>query len=279
MSLILETAVDSRNSARDRRVSARACADFRKSKAFYRFKDPTDFSKLRKQGGFTLLELSLVLIVVGVLLGGLIQPLLNNVEQLKQRRADSLLGEVRDSLLGFAARHGRLPCPALETSAGAEVTNTDGTGCQNYAGFLPVVELGLEGPLDESGILLDPWFGELRYRLSARDGDADGVADFAVAGAMRRAGLSQLAGDLSVSHWQGNSCDTLQLRASHVVAVVYSDAKNSHESSAENLNRAAGLRYSTGAFSSSDTCGFDDQLRWISDSALFSQMLRARQLP
>lgn len=231
----------------------------------------------RDDTGFSLLELSLVLVVLGVLLGGLMRPLLSNREQLMQRRAEQQLTEARESLLGFAGRHGHLPCPATESSGGASAEG--GTGCSDYRGYLPVVELGLSGNLDGRGLLLDPWSKPVRYSLSASDSDADGEADFAVAGGMQKAGLSRLAGDLKVSHWRGGDCNSLQLRASHVVAVLYSDAKIAYSSKAERRNQSMGSHYASGAFSQSTDCGFDDHVQWLSDSALFSQLLRAQQLP
>lgn len=231
----------------------------------------------KKLAGFTLLEMSLVLMVLAVVLGGLMQPLLNNREQLLQRQAKMQLDEIRQVLLGYAISHGRLPCPATETSVG--VARSSGVGCEVYGGYVPSVDLGVAGALDSEGVLLDPWFKRLRYRLSSHDSDADARADFAVTGGMREAGLSRLRGDLKISHWSGESCNDLQLRASHIVAVVYSDGKNTYDSRAEQLNQAVGSHFATGAFSQSTDCGFDDQLRWISDSALFTQMLRAQRLP
>lgn len=233
--------------------------------------------KAKKIAGFTLLEMSLVLVVLAVVLGGLMQPILNNREQLLQRQAKTQLEEVRQALLGYAVSLARLPCPATETSAG--VARVSGIGCETYGGYVPSVDLGVAGALDSEGVLLDPWSKRLRYRLSSHDSDADGRADFAVTGGMREAGLSQLRGDLEISHWSGESCDDLQLRASHIVAVVYSDGKNTNASRAELLNQEVGSHFATGAFSQSTDCGFDDQLRWISDSALFTHMLRAQRLP
>ncbi len=231
----------------------------------------------KRNRGFTLLEMALVMVVMALLLSGLMRPLLNNREQLMQRRDALLLADAREALLGFAARQGRLPCPATATSGGAEVIAA--AGCVSYGGYIPVVQLGLSGPLDAQGRLLNPWSVPLRYSLSNADTDVDGVADFAVSGAMRDVGLAQLQGTLKVHHWPGGDCDQLQLRASHVVALLYSPGKVQHTSDAETLNRAMGSEYATGAYSQSQACGFDDRLSWVSDSALFSLMLRARQLP
>ncbi len=227
--------------------------------------------------GFTLLEMSLVLVVMGLVLVGLTRPLLHSREQLLIKREALQVSQAHEALLGFAARYGRLPCPATELSGGEEAATVD--GCQRYTGYLPTVDLGLNGPLDSQGRLLNPWHQPLRYALSAADADTDGVADFAVAGAMRRAGLSQLNGDLAVFHWQGAGCDDLQLRASHVVAVLHSPGRLAYNSRAEVLNRDAGTDYASGAFSRSQACGYDDRVAWLSDSSLFTVMLRARLLP
>lgn len=227
--------------------------------------------------GFTLLEMSLVLVVFALLLGGLLQPLLSSREQLLQRRAQLQLDAVHRALLGFAASRGHLPCPATEASAGAGATL--GEACAVAAGFVPGAELALAGELDAAGALLDPWGGRLRYALSTVDSDGDGQPDFARAGGMQRAGLARLRGDLRISHWAGAGCSDLQLRASRVVAVVHSGGAVRHDGDAERLNRAAAGHYATGAFSRAADCGYDDLLRWVSDSELFTQMLRARRLP
>ncbi len=227
--------------------------------------------------GFTLLEVTFVLVILGLLIGGLMRPLLNSREQLMQSRADLQLTNARNALLGFAARNGRLPCPASADSAGTETLNE--IGCDIYQGFLPVVSLGLAGPLDAQILLLDPWSKRIDYSVSSSDSDSNGMADFPTSGGMREAGLSRLQGDLKVFHWLGKDCSDLQLRASHVVAVIYSDGKNTNASNAEQLNRSNSGSYATGAYSQSTDCGYDDHVQWLSDSALFTQMLRAQQLP
>jgi len=228
-------------------------------------------------GGFTLLEMALVCVVFSLLVGGLLAPLQNSREQLNNRRAAIQLEETRAALLGYAAHHGHLPCPASATSQGVGLRTHE--GCVQYSGFLPLVDLGVTGAIDTAGLLLDPWSSPIRYSVSGRDGDLDGQADFVSAGGMRRAGFEHLAGDLQIEHWPGGTCDELQLRASRVVAVLYSDAENTYNSRAEEMNRAGGRRFASGAFSQSPNCGFDDQLVWLSDSTLFSALLKARQLP
>ncbi|MGB0865271.1 MAG: prepilin-type N-terminal cleavage/methylation domain-containing protein, partial [Granulosicoccaceae bacterium] len=142
----------------------------------------------RRLLGFTLLEMSLVLVVFAVLLGGLMQPLLNNRDQLLHQRALWQLDEIHEALLGYTVSQGHMPCPSTEATAGVASATSD--GCSAYGGFIPSVDLGVMGELDASGILLDPWGNRLIYRLSDYDSDGDGGADFAVVDGMRKAGLS-----------------------------------------------------------------------------------------
>ncbi|WP_229415627.1 type II secretion system protein [Pseudoduganella armeniaca] len=61
--------------------------------------------------GFTLVEVAIVLVVVGLLIGGLITPLSTQLEQRRVADTRRALEEARDALTGFAIRNGYLPCP------------------------------------------------------------------------------------------------------------------------------------------------------------------------
>lgn len=121
-----------------------------------------------KARGFSLLELTLVLFVLAILLAGLSMPL---GAQVSMRRADETrrqLDEAREVLLGFAAAHGRLPCPATATSRGEErfapgSDPRDGLCDSFFDGYLPAATLGLS-PLDMEGYARDAW-GEKANRL------------------------------------------------------------------------------------------------------------------
>ncbi len=72
-----------------------------------------------------------------------------------------ILDEAREALLGFAAAHGRLPCPASAGSRGMESFAAGGDAlngnCSNFhGGFLPAASLGLP-PLDPEGFARDGW--------------------------------------------------------------------------------------------------------------------------
>lgn len=109
----------------------------------------------RHQGGFSLVELALGLVIVATLLAGLLVPLASQVEQRRWDETRRLLEEAREALLAFAAVNARLPCPATDASNGAEAP-PGGGACSVQAGFLPAATLGLSG-VDAQGYLSDPF--------------------------------------------------------------------------------------------------------------------------
>lgn len=130
--------------------------------------------------GFTLTELALVLLIVGLLLGGMLMPL--SMQEDIRRGADTqkTLNEARDALIGFALTNDRLPCPASATSNGLEsfCSNDDypcsGTvsttkpahgRCSNpFDGFLPAAALGIT-PIDAQGYAIDGFAASTANRI------------------------------------------------------------------------------------------------------------------
>ena len=62
-----------------------------------------------KQEGFTLIEIAIAMVIIGILLGGGIPLLRMLTEQKKRNETISYMGEVKDVLIGFANINGRLP--------------------------------------------------------------------------------------------------------------------------------------------------------------------------
>lgn len=73
-----------------------------------------------RRGGFTLVEMAVVLLILGLLVAGAIGPLETQLEARDRAAALTLLERARDALYGYAVTHGRLPCP-----------DTDGDGRPN----------------------------------------------------------------------------------------------------------------------------------------------------
>lgn len=115
--------------------------------------------------GFTLVELAVILLIVGLILGSMMFTLSAQVEQ--SNRAETLrrLESAKELLLAFAIVNGRLPCPATAASAGQEAPPGGGTCTSSYGGFLPAMTIGFQ-PQDSQFYAVDAWGNPIRYAVS-----------------------------------------------------------------------------------------------------------------
>ena len=124
------------------------------------------------QTGFTLAELAIVLVIVGLLIGGMLVPLSAQRDLQNIRETEKQLSEAKEALLGFTAAFGRLPCPDTD-SDGSENNNPPTTEnytpiagqstqtfsvCPNAEGDLPFDTLGTSRQ--------DSWGNRFRYRVT-----------------------------------------------------------------------------------------------------------------
>ncbi len=139
----------------------------------------------RGQTAFTLIELAVVLVILGILLGlGLSagQSAIKNAERLSTLERMAIIKQALDA---YAARNGYLPCPAdphtLATGAGyGTESRTAGVGClaaggvfQNstvWFGTLPARNLGLD-----DSFMRDAWNSKLTYAVSGQHVGTSGV--------------------------------------------------------------------------------------------------------
>lgn len=222
--------------------------------------------------GFTLAELAVVLVIVGLLLGGLMIPLSAQMDIRAQSDAKKLFSDIREALLGFALTHSAtdgkpyLPCPDTDDD-GAE--NRTGNVCTNQEGRIPWADLGLPA--------IDAWNNRIRYRVdNIFSNNANGFT-------------LEWNGTLRVCTTAGGTCTAAAKLADNLPAVFLSHGKN-----------GAGAFNSSGGTNTASTDtdelentdgdnrfvsktpvehGFDDLVDWLPPGILFNRLVTAGKLP
>ena len=209
----------------------------------------------RACGGFTLTELAVVMVIVGLLLASAMYTLSAQMDQRDFEETQRRLSQAHDLVLAFAIANGRLPCPAryasaasnsagLEsfcsaasgTCAGSETTTVWAHGnCSNYYdGYLPAASVGF-GPTDSAGFAVDAWNNRIRYVVTGNTpACAPGTTLVYTSTAnLKTYGVTCQPPDLllcrSSTGITASSCPTAanQLMASNLIAaIVFSPGKN-----------------------------------------------------
>ena len=160
----------------------------------------------KQEQGFSLVELAIAILIMGLILGGIAMPLSVQRENARLAQAERQLEDVTAALTGFALANGYLPCPATPASNGFAATA--GGACSRQHGFVPASTLGVAGARNDDNLLLDSWASPIRYSITAADVDGDGNWDFAVSGEMREVSMPALAPDLVICTTAGGSSPT-----------------------------------------------------------------------
>ena len=248
---------------------------------------------LRAARGFSLAEIAVVMVIVGLLIGGLLAPLGAQMEQRDFSDTQKRIEYANELLLGFAIANGRLPCPASSASAGDESPSGGGVCTNYYDGYLPAKALGMQ-PVDSSGYALDAYNNRIRYALSktVTPVGCTGTPPFSSATNMKANGLQCLPSDLLVcgssqaSGFSATSCGTNNslVNQGTVVAIVFSMGKNSASDSTRtdelaNTDANATFVYHTPSPTGAPGGLYDDQMVWISAGLLYGRMVSAGVLP
>lgn len=144
--------------------------------------------------GFSLIEIALVLVIIGLALGGIVAALGPQLDNKNVRDTQDRIKEASEAIMAFAMVNRRLPCPAAAASGGQEqwCTNALGAACGAIItapaaapphgrcanpnnGFVPAGTLGL-GERGVNGLTQDAWAFGLRYAVSQTT--YDGTANY-----------------------------------------------------------------------------------------------------
>lgn len=230
--------------------------------------------------GFTLVELTIVLVIVGLLIGGLGTALVVQQDNAAIRETRQNLATLNDALIGFAVANGRLPRPATSGTNGQEMAS-----CASEAactGFIPWQTLGITKT--------DSWNRLIRYSVTPAFASATPFTLTTVA--TKKLQTRDTAGTLVYLVGNAAACDaTTNLCAP---AVFFSSGKRNHawledgteitDSSATNddeeTNAAGTELFVSRTFSSGGGGGeFDDIVSWLPITVLYNRMIAAGKLP
>ncbi|TXT29089.1 MAG: hypothetical protein FD131_2647 [Rhodocyclaceae bacterium] len=219
------------------------------------------------QQGFSLVELTVVLVIIALLSGGLMLGLSAQRDANNYQEAQRQLDSAKEALLGFAISNGRLPCPASATLANTDA-NAGKENCTAEHGVLPWTTLGLPET--------DPWGQRLTYYAQNQFSAA------LPAGALASFTLDTV-GNANIKDAVASGYDI----ASALPAVVVSHGSRGvggYQSSGLQIPGAAGDEAENADadltfIAHTPTDSFDDLVTWIIPTVLKSRMVAVGKLP
>lgn len=115
-------------------------------------------SKSSRQKGFTLIEASIALVVVGLLIMGGVKLMTSSSDVSRYKSTEQQLLEIQQGLTSYYTQFRRLPCPDVGADG---MEDSISGGCSSNRGFLPHVTLGMGG----NG---DAWGERFKYVISPK---------------------------------------------------------------------------------------------------------------
>lgn len=240
---------------------------------------------LRKYaGGFSLIELSVAIIVIALLLGSLLVPLSTQVDQRRYAETEKQLEQIREAVIGFALANRYLPCPAVSATNGSEDRDTSTGQCTDVGGnpkrdgFVPWVTLGVTPN--------DAWNNFIRYSVDPDFARSDPDFFFTLSS----------AGDIRV-RTRDQAGTLVDLTNVEIPAVILSHGENGFGATSlagvartvpggwsgdesDNASNTTLFYFRTRTEVTTVTGGeFDDVVTWISLNQLFARMVSAGRLP
>jgi prepilin-type N-terminal cleavage/methylation domain-containing protein len=209
--------------------------------------------------GFSLVELSIVLVIVGLVIAGMLVPLSAQIDQKNYNETQKTMTEIRDGLIGYASSNGYLPCPDITGDGVEDRDTTTGVCLANPTeGDLPWADLGMGKQ--------DAWGQKYQYRVAQ---------DFANSG--NRITLASAAASGFLMTISDSSGTNLALR---VPAVVVSKGKSGAGTGAnEQENSDKDVFFVSDVPSAVAGNAFDDIVVWVPSTLLLSRMISAGKLP
>ncbi|KAF0835952.1 type II secretory pathway pseudopilin PulG [Methylovorus glucosotrophus] len=201
-----------------------------------------------------MIELSIVLVIVGLVIAGMLVPLSAQIDQKNYNETQRAMAELRDGLIGYASSNGYLPCPDT-TGDGRE--DRDGTGAcvvDPAEGNLPWADLGMGKQ--------DAWGQKYRYRVT--NGFANSVTKFTLS----------TTPSMTITDTSGV---TLALRVPAVIVSKGKSGAGAGVNEQENTDNDDNLVSDVPSAVAGNE--FDDIVVWVPSTLLLNRMLSAGKLP
>ena len=205
--------------------------------------------------GFTLVELAVVLVIIGLIVGGLIRPLASQMEQARRADAEQALTQIHEALLGYAIAGQRLPCP--DTNGDGRADTCSGNAGAVHVGELPWADLG--APKE------DPWGNPWGYAVNGAFTSAP--VGYTTSG----------SGSGRIAVHEAAGCSGTR-RADDLPALVISGGQNRNGNALENENRDADRCFVTLPYTTAGSGAFDDLVEWVSRPELLARLAAAGRL-
>lgn len=241
-------------------------------------------ARRRRIGGFSLVEMAIVIAIITLLLGAVLVPLGTQVQQRSINATQQSLDDVREALIGFALAHGRLPRPAQSSTNGNEKTAAC-TSDADCTGFIPWETLGVPRT--------DAWNKLIMYSVTPAFTNSVPVGSNAT--------FTFTTPGTKTIQTRDITSGALTDLASGIPAVIFSYGRNNwgtgangntiadtsstnvdEDSNNTSANGTSGTTFISRPFTDNSSASggeFDDLVVWISPNILFNRMVAAGKLP
>ncbi len=217
-----------------------------------------------RANGFTLIEVTMVMVILGLLLGGLLVPLSTQLENNHRRETREQLERVHEALIGYALVHGHLPCPDTHNTGREDRVTSGCAGHQSgsvWQGTLPWITLGVGEQ--------DAWHNRLTYAVSEPFTDASQTP-------LPAFSLATEGTIVVVNGIDHAPAVVLSHGANGLGAISVAGVRQPAPTHPDELTNSSGTgRFAYAPYHNDPERGFDDQMIWISPYILKNRLLMA----
>ena len=260
----------------------------RRSNRFYQ-RNVERFAIVHQPAGFSLVEMAIILVIIGILTQSIIVPLGNSLDKGRLRQTTLQLNALKQLIIGYLIVNGSLPCPIQLVAESIAVGQSNSgfahteQNCRIQSGGVPTALLGAVGSINSVGSLLDSWGRPLRYTVSLADHANAGVQnrpDWTTPGEATAVGAADLYADLVICHaFASRACPRDLKLADQISFVLLSTGADYSSSGLQQENLDGDTDFISAPVSVVGGVEFDDVITWSSRNELVYWLLRANWLP